>query len=74
MQKCGFIVHPEKGWLEASPDGCVSDPTSTFPDRLIEIKCPYSKREMTPEEACANRRFCCKLVDVLPSSTTSALC
>ena len=42
---------------------CVSDPTSTFPDGLIEIKCPYSKCEMTPEEACADHRFCCELVD-----------
>ena len=30
---------------------------------MVEIKCPYSKREMTPEEACGDSLFCCELVD-----------
>ena len=52
VKKCGFIIHPEKGWLGASPDGKVTDPVSDQPDSIIEVKCPYSKREVTPEEAC----------------------
>ena len=45
VSKSGFIVHPEKGWLGASPDGFVKDTTYEFLDGLLEIKCPYSKRE-----------------------------
>ncbi|CAN7985552.1 unnamed protein product, partial [Ixodes hexagonus] len=30
---------------------------------LLEVKCPISKIGMTPEEACADERFCCALVD-----------
>ena len=63
VEKCGFIIHPTKGWLGASPDGRVKDPTSGQCDGIIEVKCPYSKREMTPKEACADPNFCCKLID-----------
>lgn len=28
IEKCGFIIHPEKGWISASPDGKVNDPGS----------------------------------------------
>lgn len=35
---CGLFIHPEHDWLAASPDG-VSD------NCVLEIKCPYSKRE-----------------------------
>ena len=50
VKKCGFIIHPEKGRLGASPDGKVKDPVSDQPDGIIEVKCPYSKCEVTPEE------------------------
>ena len=43
------------------PDGFVKDTTYEFPDGLLEIKCPYSKREETPEEACLDLNFYCKL-------------
>lgn len=26
ISKCGFTVHPEKGWLGATPDAAVVDP------------------------------------------------
>ena len=41
--KSGFIVHREKGWFGASPDGFVKDTTCKFSDGLLEIKCPYLK-------------------------------
>ena len=63
VENCGFIILPEYGWLGASPDGIVRDPTSEQPCGIIEIKCPYSKREMTPQEACIDPSFYCKLVD-----------
>ena len=64
VNKCGFIIQPEKGWLGASPDGKAKDPVSDQPDGIIEVKRPYSKREVTPEEACQDRNFCCELVDL----------
>ena len=51
-KKCGFIIHPSLGWLGASPDVFVTDPHSCLPDGIGEFKCPYSKREMTPIDAC----------------------
>ena len=63
VQNCGFIVHPEKGWLGASPDGKMKDLSFKQPDSIIEVKCPYSKREVTPEEACNDPNFFCELVD-----------
>lgn len=44
IQPCGFFVHPEHEWLGASPDGLVGD------DGLVEIKCPFGKRnDASPE-------------------------
>ena len=63
VNKCGFIVHPTKGWLGASPDGRVEDLTSPKPNGVVEIKCPYSKRDQTPEEACSDSKFFCELVN-----------
>jgi putative phage-type endonuclease len=63
-----FYIHPEHTWLGATPDGFVSD------GALIEIKCPYGKREsgefkpledqqhyyaqMQVEMACTGKRRC----------------
>ena len=59
MRKCGFIVHPTIGWLGASPDARVTDPHSDFPDGITEFKCPFSKNEITPREACDDPNFYC---------------
>ena len=54
-----------------------------LPHGIVEIKCPYPKREMMPEEACGDSVFCCELVDadiclkpthVFPSSSAAAIC
>ena len=60
-KKCGFIIHPTLGWLGASPDAFVTDPHSCLPDGIAEFKCPYSKREMTPIDACQDPKFYCFL-------------
>ena len=39
VTETGFHVHPGYDWLGASPDGFVGD------DAVIEIKCPYGKRD-----------------------------
>ena len=63
VEKCGFIIHPKHGWLGASPDGCVVDTACDEPNGIVEIKCPYSKRDVTPEEACKDINFYCEFKD-----------
>ena len=63
VKKCGFIIHPVKGWIGASPDGRVTDLTANKPLGLIEVKCPYMKQEMTPMEACKDPHFYCKVIN-----------
>ena len=60
VDKCGFTIHSEKGWLGASPDGRVKGLDS---DGIVEIKCPYSKREVSPEDACGDSSFYCELIN-----------
>ena len=62
VEKCGFIVHPDKGWIGASPDGQVTDLTAAEPRGLIEVKCPFSKREVSSTEACKDPNFFCELI------------
>ena len=57
----GLIINPEYAYLGASPDGIVSDPTSTNPNGLLEIKCPYQARNSTPFEAATQKGFFCKI-------------
>lgn len=44
VEETGFHIHPELDWLGASPDGLVGD------DAVVEIKCPFGKRDdLNPE-------------------------
>jgi len=43
VYRCGFIIHPEFGWLVASPDARVTAPSSQETDGIAEFKCLYSK-------------------------------
>ena len=58
----GFVVHPEKGWLGASLDAWVTDPSCNLTQGIAEFKCPYSKLDITPEKACEDPKFCCILL------------
>jgi len=40
---CGFIIHPTKGWLGASPDAKVFDVSCSCCNGIAEFKCPYTK-------------------------------
>ena len=49
VKKCGLVVSPRWPWLGCSPDGIILK--SSIPVRCIEVKCPYSKRDMKLAEA-----------------------
>ena len=36
------------GWLAASPDAKVVDPSFQPPNGIAEFKCPFSKRDKSP--------------------------
>lgn len=58
----GVIINPSWCFLGASPDGAVYDPSNLQqPYGFLEVKCPYSFRNMTPAEACGNSTFCSRL-------------
>ena len=56
----GFFVSPEHPFLGATPDGAVYDPSDIAnPFGFLEIKCPYTARNILPSEACNDGSFCC---------------
>ena len=66
VSRTGIHISTTHPWLAASPDGVVEDPTQAEGRRfgLLEIKCPYSGRTMTPEVACQEvNQFCSSLTD-----------
>lgn len=44
VEPCGLVVHPGYDWLGVSPDGLVGA------DGLVECKCPFRARYMTPSD------------------------
>ena len=61
--KYEFIINPLFPFLGTSPDGAVYDPS--LPDELygfLEIKCPYSQRDVIPIQACESPGFCCSII------------
>lgn len=52
----GLSVHP---WLAASPDAQVNDPDVPSPHGIVEIKCPFSKADVTVEVSCRDTLFYC---------------
>ena len=58
----GFHVSLSHPYLGASPDGAMYDPTNVNqPFGFIEVKCPYTARNITPVETCLLPKFCCTL-------------
>ena len=58
IRKAGFVIGSPP-YLGASPDGVVEKEGT--PVKLIEIKCPYSARDISVEEACGDHKFFCSL-------------
>ena len=63
LQESGLLIHPEEHWLAASPDAIFV--SSEDGQRcLVEVKCPFSVRDCTIDEAIASKpTFCLKKTD-----------
>ena len=57
IRKAGFYIG-EPSFLGASPDGVIEGSGNL---KIIEIKCPYSVRDLEVEEACTKSDFYCTL-------------
>eukprot|EP00112_Aurelia_sp_Birch-Aquarium-sp1_P003430 Seg1383.7 transcript_id=Seg1383.7/GoldUCD/mRNA.D3Y31 product="hypothetical protein" protein_id=Seg1383.7/GoldUCD/D3Y31 len=55
VMECGLIINPRWPWLGASPDGVLIDAGKVAGG--IEIKCPFSKKEMNIADACKEKKF-----------------
>jgi len=51
IEPAGLFIHRTLYYLAASPDGLIGK------DSIIEIKCPQSIKEYTPEEAVHNKKL-----------------
>ena len=59
VSTCDFYISKTHPFLGASPDGCVHYPLSlNEPFGFLEIKCPYTHRNVTPMEASLTSGFC----------------
>ncbi|KAH6933202.1 hypothetical protein HPB50_013442 [Hyalomma asiaticum] len=50
LRYCGLFVNPTCPWLGASPDRLIYDPEEASYG-VLEVKCPYSLKDSTPEVA-----------------------
>ena len=62
----GIVIQPLLYWLAASPDGLTTDESSTPILGLIEIKCPFSKRNLHPQDMLKDKNFYVELRDGMP--------
>ena len=53
----GLLIQPNLPWLGASPDGKVLDQHEVPSQGLLEIKCPYSKRDCDIHELVRTDNF-----------------
>ena len=61
---CGVVISNAMPWLAASPDRKMID--KKFGYGLVEIKCPFTLRHLTPEGAFADPNFYCHLASGKP--------
>lgn len=63
LRKPGIYIYEDDGFLAVSPDGILLMADSEVPCGMIDIKCPYTARNMMVQEACSNSKpFYCKTV------------
>lgn len=51
VKPCGLFIDSEHFFLGATPDGLIDD------DGIVEIKCPFSAAEVTPEEGILTKKI-----------------
>lgn len=74
LHKSGIYIYEDNGFLAASPDGILLMADSEVSCGIIEIKCPYTARNMTVQEACSNSKpFYCETVDGAIKEKSSVL-
>lgn len=54
---CGFVVNKGHPILGASPDARVIDAGCVHPYGIVEVKCPATKFQVTPLDACSDPSF-----------------
>ena len=66
IRETGIVIQPNLYWLAASPDGLVKDSNNNPNIGLLEIKCPKSKRNSTPQELLGDQSFYIGIYDGQP--------
>ena len=57
LRETGLVIQPSLFWLAASPDGVICDNAHNPQIGLIEIKCPYSKRDYYSNDLLNDDKF-----------------
>ena len=65
-RETGIVIQPKLPWLAASPDGMLINGELNNEIGLIEIKCPWSKRNYTPKELVLHKSFYVKIKNDKP--------
>ena len=60
--KSGFVVCTHSPILGCSPDGKVIHPNCEDPFGLLEVKCPETKFQVSPLDACSDPKSFCERV------------
>ena len=66
VRETGIVIQPLLYRLAASPEGLITDESSTPILGLIEIKCPFFKRNLHPQDMLKDKNFYVKLRDGMP--------
>ena len=67
VQKSGFVVDMDCPFLGASPDGKIIDLGCSKKYGILDIKCPETKFEVTPLDACSDPAFYLEDMDGIPT-------
>lgn len=60
-KRSGLVISLSNGCLACSPDGWVEDSNAMDSEGVVEFKCPYASRDVTPVEACSKKGFYCEI-------------
>lgn len=75
VQICGFFISKHHGFLGASPDGLVQDPSAEDTEGLLELKYIQMGKQESLEEALVRKGICKKCeAQILFSNTTGNVC